>query len=87
MALSPLVVEVGAEVRGCVCVCVCERERKRHKKQSEIVLMHTLYMPVFVCVLTFHSPGISDMPAGLICLLPSYHPSLHPSLRRPPGDA
>lgn len=62
----------------CRCVCLRKRERQR---QSEIVLMHTLCMPLFVYVLTFHSPGISEMPAGSSAsCLPTTHPSIHPSI-------
>ncbi len=95
MALSLHVGATHAEVHSCmylcVCVCVCVKERKieteRDEDSREIVLMHTLCMPLFVYALTFHSPGISDMPAGSsTSCLPTTHPSIPPSLHpSPPG--
>lgn len=57
-------------------VRLCERRRV---EDSQIVLMHTLCMPLFVYACTFHSLGISDMPAGSSAsCLPTTHPSIAP---------
>ncbi len=74
----------------CVCVCVCEREKDRDRKRRRQSRDRSHAYPVhaFICVCAYISQSWHIWHAcRLIYLLSSYHPSLHPSIHRPPGDA